>query len=299
MLIETDLGRDADDFFALLYLIKSGVKISGITITPGDPDQIAVGKFLTKQCGVSIPIFASIPDRAKSSSGGYHYRIMKRFGYPRKEVADGLGEEMFSNLMSPEEDLLIIGPATAFGDYWERNQDVVIPKMTVQGGFIGYDVHGLPCCRLPKFEGLETVPTFNLMGSAKGADAIMSANIQDLKFVSKNVCHSILLTQELYDHYLQIPNNDLEQFYDDCIFYLLEEKPWRVYHDPLAVAMHSHPELGTWVRAKLYRTPEKEYGSRLDENSNSQIIVDVDRPKFWQEIFKLGNSETSPETLAA
>ncbi len=35
LVVETDLGRDPDDFSALCYLISAGYNIVGITITPG------------------------------------------------------------------------------------------------------------------------------------------------------------------------------------------------------------------------------------------------------------------------
>lgn len=49
LIIETDLGHDPDDFFAICYFIDAGIDIQLITISPGDPDQIAIAKFLLKE----------------------------------------------------------------------------------------------------------------------------------------------------------------------------------------------------------------------------------------------------------
>ncbi len=80
--VETDLGRDPDDLFSLLYFISCGINIVGITITPGDPDQIAIGRMVSKIAGRKIPIFASKSDRNKSSSGGIHTELLNRMGMP-------------------------------------------------------------------------------------------------------------------------------------------------------------------------------------------------------------------------
>ncbi len=39
LFMETDIGREADDLYALLYLLDSKTSIKGIFITPGDMDK--------------------------------------------------------------------------------------------------------------------------------------------------------------------------------------------------------------------------------------------------------------------
>ena len=46
IIIDTDLGHDPDDFFAICYLSAIGVKIDAIVLSPGDLDQIAFANFL-------------------------------------------------------------------------------------------------------------------------------------------------------------------------------------------------------------------------------------------------------------
>ena len=56
IIIETDIGGDPDDFFAICYLISSGANIRLINISPGSKRQIAIAKFIIKRLGLNIPI---------------------------------------------------------------------------------------------------------------------------------------------------------------------------------------------------------------------------------------------------
>jgi len=76
--VETDIGRDPDDFFALCYLFGCGeVDVRLITISPGDPDQVAVAKFVLSEVGLDIPVGVGKKDRNKSSVGGVHRQVSR------------------------------------------------------------------------------------------------------------------------------------------------------------------------------------------------------------------------------
>ena len=76
LIIETDIGHDPDDFFAITYLAAAGVNIRAILISPGDPDQIAIAKLICDQLGLNIPIGTSKENRTKYSSGSVHYDLL-------------------------------------------------------------------------------------------------------------------------------------------------------------------------------------------------------------------------------
>jgi hypothetical protein len=46
LVIETDIGNDPDDLFAIAYLIAAGVTVRAVLITPGDPAQVAICRLL-------------------------------------------------------------------------------------------------------------------------------------------------------------------------------------------------------------------------------------------------------------
>ena len=70
LIVSSDLGRDPDDFFAICYLIASGVNIVALDISPGDPDQISFATWLLNEVQLDIPIGVSKLGRDKQSSGG-------------------------------------------------------------------------------------------------------------------------------------------------------------------------------------------------------------------------------------
>src|SRR5262245_46329720 len=115
LIIETDLGHDPDDFFAICYLAGAGVRIRAIVIVPGDRDQLAVARLLVKMLGLDIPVGASKPDSNKRSSGGMHYTLLGRFGFPREAGHDGPGDEVIAATVAafPDCEYLVIGPCTS------------------------------------------------------------------------------------------------------------------------------------------------------------------------------------------
>jgi inosine-uridine nucleoside N-ribohydrolase len=102
LIVETDLGRDPDDFFALCYFIDAGVHLQLITISPGDPDQVAVAKFILKECGLDIPVGVSDVNRNKRSVGSIHTELLKKYGYPEAVQSDGAGHEFMRKIWAKE-----------------------------------------------------------------------------------------------------------------------------------------------------------------------------------------------------
>lgn len=276
LIIETDLGRDPDDFFAICYLIGAGIKIEAMFITPGDPDQIAIGKFLSKHLKQNFPVMASHENRNKKSSVGIYYQILNKYQYPLLESADN--QEIDLN----NKDIFIIGPPTKIGTMLEGK---TIGNITVQGGFIGYDVHGLPTIKLDKFIGKQTVSTFNLGGAISQSHNIINhKNCKNKRFVSKNLCHTIIYNDHINDLIMsyKTKNPAIKLLREGMNLYLKNHKAGKKFHDPTAAVCHLHPQIATWVKAKLY-SEKNQWGAKLDENGDD-IIVDIDRDKLWEYI---------------
>jgi hypothetical protein len=54
----------------------------------------------------------------------------------------------------------------------------------------------------------------------------------------------------------------------------------KMFHDPLAACCAIDPAIGTWAEVELFRE-RGQWGSRLCPGSNTWIIVDHDRHRFW------------------
>jgi inosine-uridine nucleoside N-ribohydrolase len=117
LIVETDIGHDPDDFFALCYLASAGVNIRAIMICPGDPDQIAIARLFCKEVGLDIPIGASKLDRNKLSSGSVHHDMLRKYGHKLEASPDGLGADLLPSVFReyPDSEVFVIGPVTSLG----------------------------------------------------------------------------------------------------------------------------------------------------------------------------------------
>lgn len=283
LIVETDIGRDPDDFFALLYLVAAGVHIRAITISPGDKDQVAVAKFLCRELGLDIPIGSAKPDREKSSVGGVHVDVLQKYQWPRRLDPDGYGPEILRDTLAkyPGAEWFIIGPLQSIGGYLANAPPTLPKRATMQGGFVGYHLHAPPV-RLDKFEGLETIATFNLNGDVKGAQRFLAEDFPR-SFVGKNVCHTMVYDRSVLDRHLDHPpqSRAMELFLEAMKLYL-EHSPEKMFHDPTAAVCHLHPEIGTWIPGELFRE-KGGWGTR--PGGKDQMLVDLDREAVWRHIF--------------
>ena len=99
LIVETDLGHDPDDFFAICWLVAAGVQIRMLTIVPGNPDQVAVARLLCQRLGLDIPVGASKWQSGKRSSGGMHHRLVERHGLSLEGQPDGLGHDLVAEVL--------------------------------------------------------------------------------------------------------------------------------------------------------------------------------------------------------
>lgn len=300
LIIETDIGRDVDDLFAILYLIATDLyDIKAILITPGDRDQVAVARFMLKYCGLTdIPI--GIPkrnwDRNRRSSGGMHYRLLNKYNASLVETPDGGGADIIKRLYTEDTAFFIIGPATNVGDFafeasvshepdWKFKN-----SLFMQGGFCPYSKHNPPI-KHNHFIDKQHCPTFNFNGDRNAVDIILD-NFQDYRFVGKNVCHTIQYSAAYMPTNIDIirtlqvgpqPNNARLLFVEASQMYF-KKHDVKKFHDPLAAVCMTHPGIGKWLTsAKPERTKEG-YTTLFSDNYTGSVLVDVDRDKFWGHI---------------
>jgi pyrimidine-specific ribonucleoside hydrolase len=282
LIVETDLGHDPDDFFTLCYLAGVGVRLRAICVVPGDRDQLAVARMLVRFLGLDIPVGASRPESRKNSSGGMHHDLLDRFGFPREAGHDGPGDEVIASTLvkQPSCEFLVIGPCTSTARYLSRPDADAPRRLTMQGGFLGYDVHA-PTVRLPQFEGRTWMPTFNLNGDRKGAEVLLKASIPERRFVGKNVCHTLLYDRAMHATMPAAdPCNPATVLFMAGMQAYLEGHEAKKWHDPTAAACHLHPEIGTWVRGRV-RKIEGGWGTVADE-AGDLILADIDRAALWE-----------------
>lgn len=283
LIIETDIGHDPDDFFALCYLIAAGVNIRTILISPGDPDQIAIARFLCDEVGLNIPIGTSKENRAKLSSGSIHHEFLKERGRPLEAKADGLGVDILEDVVKsyPNSELFIIGPVSSLGKYFTKHPEVQFSRATMQGGFLPYSLHR-PKIFHQAFEESTWMPTFNLNGDRTAGVNFLSANIQDRRMVGKNVCHTVEFSWDVFSQreiQKKVKNVPALNLFEEAASKYFKHHDSKKFHDPTAACCHLHPEIGTWYRG---RTVKMESGwTTHPDPDGDRILAEIDYEKLW------------------
>lgn len=280
LIIETDIGHDPDDFFAITYLLAAGVQIDAILVTPGDPDQLAIAGLLRDEL-TPRTVIGAVPGRTKHSSGSIHHDLLKRYGRSLDGQADCTGEQVFElkSIQPGESQAFVIGPPTHIGRYLKSGR-TPFQRVTIQGGFAPYSVYR-PSLVLDKFEGKDWMPTFNLNGDVEGAKTLLAAPMER-QLVGKNVCHTIEFTSLMFSMFTPPRSRAPELFHEAAKLYF-ERHPSKKFHDPTAAVCHLHPEIGLWIEGKTTRIK----GGWTTYPGEDQVLVDIDRTRLWYHLSTL------------
>ena len=292
LIVETDLGNDPDDFFALCYLINAGVDIKAIVLSPGHPYQIGLVNFICRWCGLDIPVGVANPDKYKIADyTGFHGAMIRKYGICESTVHAGLGYELIEYVFAndPDVDCFAIGPLKNFGEFFRRNPNQHIGKFYMQGGFVGYEDGNDPeAVRMDKFEGQKAFPTFNLNGEPKAGELLLDMDIEDRRFISKNVNHTVLFDGDKYREMIALwdgvtPSDAYRLFLLAAAEYDFQKRE-KKFHDPTTVACFLHPEIATWVEGRPYRANG---GWGTDTTKvGSKITTSIRYDSLWSHIMK-------------
>lgn len=285
LIIETDLGADPDDYFALCYLLSSGISINSIMITPGYPDQVAIARFLIEEIGREI-IVGSSTTKKKNSLSGFYRKLRERYGIRDGADPDGQGACLLKESMSTTEEysLLVIGPPKNVGRFLQVQRTHAITEATIQGGFISYDEHGLSTKKAKNLSTVEHAQSYNLNGYMPGSRALLRSNMRR-RFVSKNVNHCIYYDINRMNKINEVPaKNRAGQLFREAgeIYFQNSGRP-KKFHDPNAAVCHLHPEIATWVRARMLTVDDVnpvEWYAVLDPEGD-EIIADIKMELLW------------------
>jgi len=290
LIVETDIGHDPDDYFALCYLQAAGADIRAILVTPGHRYQVAIARMFCQEVGLDIPIgIAKETDVVKTGGKSFHMGLLRRYGYPEEDLGDGFGYELLDSVLGdhPESEVFVCGPVKSLGRYMMGHPDRRFGRVTMQGGFLPYDAHRHQVARLEKFEGLRRVPTFNLNGGKEeGVFLASKAKVDDLRFVGKNVCHTMVYDRERHAWmWERKPESMAMELFLDGMDYYLQEKghPEKKFHDPTAAFCHLHPDAGTWVEGRPY-CEGGQWGTIPQDGTGVRVLADIDRERFWNGI---------------
>ena len=247
LVMETDLGHDPDDLFALLLFIAVKAPLAAVCLSPGDPYQVAIARAVLDHFALKVPVLtpkARVPkEKAKP---GFHAWVVEQLGGAAVADADGHEE------LLPKEpvDVFVCGPV--------RMAHLVTPSsITVQGGFVPYALHR-PRVVLEKFEGHDAFATFNLGGTKPAVQsALIDADVPH-RWVGKNVCHTVVYTPEVHARFAastpsssslsssssSSSSSEALRLHSAFMARYLDKHGRKAFHDPLAALLHVKPEIG-------------------------------------------------------
>jgi inosine-uridine nucleoside N-ribohydrolase len=285
ILIETDIGQDPDDLFALLYLLSTGVEIRGIVLSPGDAFQVAITKFLLQECGrEDIPVGVSSRTGDLQRKTRFHYSILDKYGYPHNAKADGYGPDIMREVRDkyPAVEFFLIGPLFNMKEYLESDGYQPILHTVMQGGFVPYNIlQSNDYVPVDRFQGKTSFMTFNLCSYREGGQLLFDAQM-DKSFVTKNLCNTLWYDRNLADRIL--PQNRAMALFKECSSVLFSgKKKKKKLHDVYAAVNLLHPDIFEGVCGKMYYTDDGKCSARL-EDSGDVLELKVDEDKMWDYI---------------
>lgn len=272
---------DPDDAFTLCLLATHpAVNLVAVTVHPGSPHQIGVVRHLLHRLDRNdIPVGAANPAHNKECVSHFHYKWLGK-------TEPSKAEESWQTLLRAYWDhknkmKIVTGAALTNVKHLLDKANVFLDEIVMQGGFAGDSVVPEEF-RMEKFQGRETYPTFNLNGNIEAAKEVISTTAFKLKrFVSKNVCHSIIYNEEMHERIrpYRYNNAGLALLVEGMDLYLQKRRSGKAFHDPLAACVAIEPNCCEFREVEIYRE-RGEWGSHLKEGSGTWISVRCDREKF-------------------
>jgi len=283
LIIETDIGYDPDDFFAICYLIAAGAKIRLLNITPGSRRQVAIVRFMFKHLGLDIPIGVHEPDFVAKTRDDMHSKLLIRNKAPLSEFADGKGDVLFKAELNkyPDAQIFLIGPIRNLNEYLKTN-NLNNNRVVMQGGFVGFDIHGVPCKRIPRFEGYSYFRTTNMNGCIDGVMRLLKTDAKKF-FIGKNITNLAIYNRDIHDFFEGATLKEAMKLFVEAADIYFEKRDSKKFHDPLAAVALMHPDIFRWINGEL-RYKEGTWGTFLSNNNDNKMAVDVDIDSFWEYI---------------
>jgi inosine-uridine nucleoside N-ribohydrolase len=177
ILLDTDIGSDIDDAFAIaLALASPEVDLQGVTTVGSDAGERAwiVCRFLTSVGRRDIPVAAGRNPQPKAAIEGqiqYRRHPAPIFNRTSKPVKEDAVEFLYSRLKAQPGKLTIvaIGPLTNIARLLEKHPDcnVSIKRIVIMGGSVRVGYNGMPPAE----------PEWNLKSDVAAARAVFASGV--------------------------------------------------------------------------------------------------------------------------
>ena len=275
IIIDTDIGDDVDDAFALALAVKSPeLEILGITTAFGDTETRAriVDRFLGEVGRAEIPVLAGKPTAAKNPMSQRRYADSGHF--TKSQHADAADFILDQIRKHPGEITLIaIGPLMNIGAAIDKDPATVrkLKRVVLMGGSIrrGYGDLGYtpPVAPMPEWNILNDIPSAQKLFASGVPLFVMPLDSTQLKM--DEVKRAFLFTQAT-------PVTD-----QLTVLYHLWAQETPTLFDPMTIAFALRPQLCP-VQPLHIRVDEKGFTREEPGTPNAQVCLDSNSEDFFR-----------------
>ena len=274
VIIDTDIGDDVDDAFALALAIKSPeLQVLGITTTFGETEVRAkiVDRFLGEVGRTDIPVLAGKPVGKTSMS-------QRRYGeaghYAKTSHGDAVDFLLQQIQRAPGEITLIaIGPLMNIGEAIDRDAATFrkLKRIVIMAGSIrrGYGDFGYN-------EAVPPSPEWNILNDVKSAQKLFSSGVP--LFVMPLDSTQLKLDEVKRAFLFTRGTAVTDQL---VVLYHLWAQETPTLFDPMAVAFVLRPELCP-VTSLHIRVDDKGYTREEPGTANAQVCLDSNSDDFFR-----------------
>jgi purine nucleosidase len=275
IIIDTDIGDDVDDAFALALAVQSPeLEILGVTTTFGDTEARAkiTDRFLGEVGRAEIPVLAGKPTATKNPMAQRRYGDASRFTKaPHADAVDFLLDQIRKH--PGEITLIAIGPLMNVGAAIDKDaatfrklKRVVLMGGSVRRGYgdMGYTASVPP---MPEWNILNDIPSAQKLFTSGVPLFVMPLDSTQLKL--DEVKRAFLFTQA---------TAVTDQL---TILYHLWGQPTPTLFDPMTIAYVLRPDLCP-VQPLHIRIDERGFTREEPGSPNAQVCLDSNSEDFFK-----------------
>jgi inosine-uridine nucleoside N-ribohydrolase len=276
--VDTDIGDDIDDAFALGLILRSPeLKVVGISTAFGDTETRArlVSRFLAATGDAAIPVYAGV--RTETDNPMTQRRYAER--WPERKHADGVAALLAAIRARPGEITLIgLGPLFNVGAAIDRDPATFrkLKRVVMMGGSIerGYDG--------AKGEARPAEPEWNIKQDPKGAAKLLASGVAI--FMAPLDSTQIPLGEKERDALFAkgTPLTDqLTLLYHEWIAGSWNHSPTPTLFDPLAAAYVFRADLCPMTPMRIEVDPNG-LTRRVEGKPNAEVCLKSDETGFLE-----------------
>jgi hypothetical protein len=225
------------------------------------------------------------------------WKLLNKFFVPGVTLVEGAAPKNLGQLLR-HSSLLPIAAAEAvpLAPVGATAAAPMFGRLFFQGGFAGEGVVP-PELQLAKFRGRRTCPSFNPGGDRESTLSIIAnqAMFEDLRFVSKNVCHGVFYDVRMHalftaalshdggaaagSHGDLLPRRTLVSqslIHKGMDSYLSRKRDGKAFHDPLAACCAIDTDIGVWAENVVMYLERGEWGCRRRKTTTATADDDDD-----------------------